>query len=286
MGGQIVTPRFSFVPVMDHEIHVTEWGDPTGKPLVMWHGLARTGRDFDELAHALSDEYFVICPDTIGRGLSSWSKNPEAEYSVEYYAGIATDLMDHYGFDRTAWLGTSLGGLIGMRLASGPQADRISALIINDIGPEIPDDAIQRIITYVSDPPVFAHVSEAETWLRAVYRPFGPAPDTYWNRMARTSVRRLEDGGLTLHYDPKITIQFTASRDELTTWDRYARIKAPCHLIRGKDSDVLPAEVAELMQQRGPKPGYAEFDCGHAPSMVNDADVETVRGILSTLTQT
>nr|WP_319249347.1 alpha/beta hydrolase [uncultured Celeribacter sp.] len=280
----MISPRFSLVPVMDHEIHVTEWGDPAGRPLVMWHGLARTGRDFDELAAALSDDYFVICPDTIGRGLSSWSSNPEAEYSVEYYAGIAMDLMDHYGFAQADWFGTSLGGLIGMRLASGRQADRLSALVINDIGPEMPDEAIDRITTYVSDPPVFAKVSEAETWLRAVYRPFGPAPDAYWRRMARTSLRRRDDGTLSLHYDPKITTQFAASRQELTSWDRYMRIETPCHVIRGKSSDILPVEVFELMRQRGPRPGVTEFDCGHAPCLARPEDARIVYDILQSLT--
>ncbi len=279
----MISPRFSLIPVMDHEIHVTEWGDPAGRPLVMWHGLARNGRDFDELASALSDTYFVICPDTIGRGLSSWSSNPEAEYSVEYYAGIAMDLMDHYGFAQADWFGTSLGGLIGMRLASGRQADRLSALVINDIGPEIPAAAIERITTYVSDPPVFAKVSEAETWLRAVYRPFGPAPDAYWRRMARSSLRRRDDGTLALHYDPKITIQFTASRQELTSWDRYARITTPCHVIRGKSSDILPVEVCDLMRQRGPRPDVTEYDCGHAPSLARPEDAALVRSILRTL---
>ena len=276
-------PRFTLAPVMDHEIHVTEWGDPSGKPLVMWHGLARSGRDFDELAAALSDEYFVICPDTIGRGLSSWSQNPEAEYSVEYYAGIATDLLDHYGFDRTAWLGTSLGGLIGMRIASGPSADRLSSLIINDIGPEVPKPAIDRIVTYVSDQPIFAHVSQAETWLRAVYQPFGPAEDPYWRRMARTSVRRMEDGNLTLHYDPQITVQFIASPEELTTWDRYDRITTPCHVFQGKTSDILPADVLDQMKQRGPRPEATLFDCGHAPSLVRPEDAVLVRSILAKL---
>lgn len=279
----MISPRFSLIPVMDHEIHVTEWGDPAGRPLVMWHGLARNGRDFDELASALSDTYYVICPDTIGRGLSSWSSNPEAEYSVEYYAGIAMDLMDHYGFAQADWFGTSLGGLIGMRLASGRQADRLSALVINDIGPEIPAAAIERITTYVSDPPVFAKVSEAETWLRAVYRPFGPAPDAYWRRMARSSLRRRDEGTLALHYDPKITIQFTASRQELTSWDRYARITTPCHVIRGKSSDILPVEVCDLMRQRGPRPDVTEYDCGHAPSLARPEDAALVRSILRTL---
>lgn len=279
----MTSPRFSLVPVMDHEIHVTEWGDRSGKPLVLWHGLARTGRDFDELATALADEYFVICPDTIGRGLSSWSQNPEAEYSVEYYCGIATDLMDHYNLDRVAWLGTSLGGMIGMRLASGPHADRLSCLVLNDIGPEIPDAAIERILDYVSDPPVFDHLSEAELWLRAAYRPFGPGPDAYWRRMATSSVRRLDNGQLTLHYDPRITIQFTASREELTSWDRYARITMPCHVLCGRTSDILSAEVLDLMIQRGPRPQKTEFDCGHAPSLVSAADAAVVRRVLRSL---
>lgn len=277
----MTAPRFALVPVMDHEIHVTEWGSPGARPLVMWHGLARTGRDFDEIAAALSDRYFVICPDTIGRGLSSWSMNPEAEYSVEYYAGIAADLLDHYGFDAAGWLGTSMGGMIGMRLASGPHADRLSCLLINDIGPEIPADAIARIVDYVSELPDFATVSEGESWLRAVYRPFGEASDAFWRRMARTSLRRRADGRLTLHYDPRITVQFTASRDELTTWDRFARIATPTHLFRGRDSDVLPAETAQLMTTRGPRPEVTEFDSGHAPTLSRPGDIALVRELLA-----
>ena len=279
----MTTPRFSLVPILDHEIHVTEWGDPVARPLVMWHGLARTGRDFDELAAALADRYFVICPDTIGRGLSSWSQNPEAEYSVEYYAGIAADLLDHYGMTRAAWLGTSMGGMIGMRLASGPHADRLSCLLVNDIGPEIPQNAIDRITTYVGEMPDFAHLAQAEAWLRAVYRPFGPAPDSFWRRMARTSVRRRADGRLTLHYDPRITTQFTASPQELTTWDRYARITTPMHLFRGRTSDILPAQTAALMQARGPRPEMTEFDCGHAPTLSRPDDIALVRDLLARL---
>lgn len=276
-------PRFALVPVMDHEVHVTEWGTPGLPPLVLWHGLARTGRDFDELAEALSDRFHIICPDTIGRGLSSWSQNPEAEYSIEYYAGIAADLLDHYGFDKAAWLGTSLGGLIGMRLASGPHADRLSCLVINDIGPEVPISAIQRIVNYVGDPPTFATVSEAETWLRAVYRPFGPAADRFWRRMARTSVRRNPDGSLTLHYDPKITIQFIASRDELTSWSRYARITTPSHILRGRSSDLLTPEILDMMRTQGPRPGVTELDCGHAPNLSTPEDIRLIARLLDDL---
>lgn len=277
-------PRFSLVPVMDHELHVTEWGNPANKPLVMWHGLARTGRDFDELAAALSDEFFVLCPDTIGRGFSSWATNAEAEYSVEYYSGIAADLLDAYGIDRAGWLGTSMGGLIGMRMASGPLAARLSFLLINDIGPEVPQDAIDRIMSYAGTLPEFATVEEAESWLRQAYAPFGPASDSFWRRMARHSIRRRDTGRFTTHFDPQITIQFTASPGELTTWDRFDRITMPVHVIRGAQSDILPAAIADRMAATGPKPGITVFDdCGHAPTLSRPADIALVRDLIAQL---
>ncbi|MGI3167046.1 alpha/beta fold hydrolase [Pseudooceanicola sp. 200-1SW] len=277
-------PRFSFVPVLDHELHVTEWGDPANPPLVMWHGLARTGRDFDELARALSDRFFVLCPDTIGRGLSSWSTNPEAEYSVEYYAGIAGDLLDRYGITRAAWIGTSMGGLIGMRMASGPLAERLSCLIINDIGPEVPQPAIDRILAYAGSAPEWRTVSEAEVWFRQAYIPFGPASDAFWRRMARASVRRKGNGMFTLHYDPKITVQFSASPEEMTTWDRWARIAIPVHAIRGADSDLFPAEIAARMGAEGPRAGCTVIDhCGHAPTLSRPQDIALIRRILADL---
>ncbi len=277
-------PRFFFVPVMDHEIHVTEWGDRQKRPLVMWHGLARTGRDFDELAAALSDQYFVICPDTIGRGLSSWSKDPEAEYSIEYLAEIATGLMDSYRIDQADWIGTSMGGLIGMRIASGPLAHRLSSLIINDIGPQIPKDAIDRILTYAGDLPVFDKVSEAETWLKNVYAPFGPASAAFWRRLARSSVRRRDDGSITIHYDPNIILQFSVSSHELTSWQRYQQITVPTHLIWGEQSDILTAEIVKRMRQTGPRPQVSEYpDCGHAPSLSRPQDAIIIRQLLRQL---
>lgn len=276
--------RFSLVPVMDHEIHVTEWGD-AGKPaLMMWHGLARNGRDFDELAAALSDQYRVFCPDLIGRGLSSWSDNPEAEYSIEYFTGIASDLMDHFGLDRVAWLGTSLGGLIGMRLAAGPDQDRITSLLLNDVGPEIPASAIDRILAYVGELPVFSRYGEAEAWLRTVYQPFGPADDRFWQRMARHSMRRMADGRLTLHYDPRITVEFSASAHEFSSWERWRRIRVPSYLFRGQSSDILTEGIACRMRASGPKPGETLFaECGHAPNLSRPDDIALVRRVLAEL---
>ncbi|SFG67902.1 alpha/beta fold hydrolase [Sulfitobacter dubius] len=277
----MTSPRFHFVPVMDHEIHVTEWGDPSKPALIMLHGLARTGRDFDEVAAALSDNFYVLCPDMIGRGMSSWSRNPEAEYAVEYYAGITTNVMDHFQIDRAAWFGTSLGGMIGMHIASGHDSDRISALVVNDISPELPAAAVDRILSYVGSLPDFSSFAEGEAWLRQTYAPFGPAADAYWQRMARSSLRRRCDGRLTLHYDPRITVQFTASAHELSTWDRWARITTPTHLLRGAQSDLLLPEAAKRMTQSGPRPDVTELpDCGHAPNMSNPADISLLRGIL------
>lgn len=282
----MTAPRHALVPVMDHEIHVTEWGE-RGKPgLIMWHGLARTGRDFDELAAALSSDHFVLCPDTIGRGLSSWSADPEREYSLEYYSGIAADLMDAYGLDRVGWLGTSMGGLIGMRLASGPLADRLSWLIVNDIGPEIPQEAIDRILAYATTAPEFQTVSEAETWLRSAYTPFGEASDTFWRRMARTSVRRQDTGSFTTHYDPKITVQFTASPEDFRSWDRFSRITLPLHLIAGGTSDILPPGIIQRMQAMQPGMGVTLFDAfGHAPSLSRDPDIALVRSVIAGLSR-
>lgn len=279
-----ISPKFSFVPVLGHEIHVTEWGAPDGKPLVMWHGLARTGRDFDELASALADEYFVICPDTIGRGLSSWSDAPETEYSIEHYAQIAAGVLDHYGIEKTAWLGTSMGGQIGMRMASGPLAARISHLIVNDIGPEVPQAAIDRILTYATELPVFKTLEEAEKWFRLIYGPFGPASNKFWRRMTRSSVRRTPDGDFTIHYDPNILVQFTASAGELTSWDRYDRITTPTHVVCGQQSDILPKDILQRMMAVGPKPQATVIeDCGHAPTLSRPSDIREIRKIIAVL---
>ncbi len=277
-------PRFSLVPVMDHEVHVTEWGNPANPPLVMWHGLARTGRDFDELALAMSETHFVICPDTIGRGLSSWSTNPEAEYCIEYLTGIAADLLDHYGIDRAAWIGTSMGGLIGMRMASGPLAERLTCLIINDIGPEIPQNAVDRILLYAAELPLFERLSQVETWLRTVYQPFGPAAEAFWQRMARSSIRRNDDGRFTIHYDPNIVMQFSKSAHELDSWDRYEKISLPTHVFWGKQSDILTADIVARMQGSGPNPDVTGFkDCGHAPTLSRREDIEIVRTVVAKL---
>jgi pimeloyl-ACP methyl ester carboxylesterase len=274
-------PKSTYVPAAGFEIHVTEWGDPNRPALVMWHGLARTGRDFDEAAAALSDTYFVICPDTLGRGLSSWAPGPE-HYSHRTYGETALALLDRYGIEHLRWVGTSMGGIIGVKLASDILRDRITHLVINDIGPDIPQAGTGRIASYLGNPPVYDTVAELETWLRTNYAPFGDNSDAFWRRMADTSARRTDDGRVTVHYDPNIASQFTYHRADLDVWDAYDAIAAKTLLLRGMESDVLPADVAAQMVERGPKPRLVEYEgIGHAPTLTTDAEIGLLRLFLA-----
>src|SRR5690606_312986 len=147
-----------------------------------------------------------------------------------------------------------MGGLIGVTLAAGPLAQRITHLVINDIGPDIPEAGTGRIASYVGNPPVYDTMAELEEWLRSNYAPFGSNTDAFWRRMADTSCRRTDDGRITVHYDPGIVSQFTHHKTDLDVWDAYDAITARTLLIRGEHSDVLSAKIAGEMQRRGPRP--------------------------------
>lgn len=275
-------PRSAYVKAGGHEIHVTEWGERSRPALVMWHGLARTGRDFDEAAAALSDSYFVVCPDTLGRGLSGWARDARVDYSYRSFGDIALDLLDHYGIGTLRWVGTSMGGLIGVTLAADRLKDRITHLVVNDIGPDIPAAGAERIIAYVGAPPVYDTVAELEAWLRKNYAPFGANSDAFWRRMADTSARRTDDGRVTVHYDPQIVSQFTHHKADLDVWDKWDAVTASTLLLRGAASDVLSAEVAEAMTRRGPKPRLEVFqDCGHAPTLASAREIALIQNFLA-----
>jgi pimeloyl-ACP methyl ester carboxylesterase len=278
----MIAPRSTYVPAAGFELHVTEWGDPEKPALVMWHGLARTGRDFDEAAAALSDSYFVLCPDTLGRGLSSWAKDPKVDYSYKAFGDTALALLDHYGIGRLRWVGTSMGGLIGVTLAAGRLKDRITHLAINDIGPEVPEEGTGRIASYVGNPPVYDTVAELGAWLRRNYAPFGENTEAFWRRMVDTSARRTDEGRITVHYDPKIAMQLTYHKADLDLWDAYDAITARALLLRGESSDVLPQPVAEEMRRRGPKPELHVLPgCGHAPTLTTEREIGLLRAFLA-----
>lgn len=250
------------------ELHYTEWGSGHGEAVIAWHGLARTGRDFDDIAAVLAQRYRVICPDTVGRGLSEWSAAPEAEYCLAYYAQSAVALVDALGIDRMHWLGTSMGGAVGMVLAAGALKGRLRSLVLNDIGPKLGEAAVARIRAYAGNPPQFARVSELESFFRTVYAPFGPLTDAQWRRLAQTSTRRTADGKVTPHYDPKIVMQFEAHPHDYELWDVYDAIRTPTLGLRGEHSDLLLAASADEMTRRGPKARVVTVaGVGHAPAL-------------------
>ena len=263
----MIERRSLHVPVAGHEIHVNEWGDPQAPTLVMWHGLARTGRDFDTAARFFAPRYRVICPDTIGRGLSSWSTDPDTDYTVPVYCALALGLLDALGVQHCAWVGTSMGGLIGMAVAASEMGRaRIDKLVVNDIGPVLNADAIMRIKAYVSMVPEFASVSEFEKLLRLVYAPFGELTDAEWRLMADTSVRRRDNGKFSSHYDPAVMRVFCDQFDGSDAWPVWDAITCPTLVLRGEQSDLISAETAQEMTRRGPKPRLITVPgCGHAP---------------------
>jgi pimeloyl-ACP methyl ester carboxylesterase len=264
------------------ELHYTEWGVGHGETVLAWHGLARTGRDFDDIAAVLAERYRVICPDTVGRGLSEWSAAPEAEYCLAYYAQSAVALVDALGIDRMHWLGTSMGGAVGMRLAAGPLAGRLRSLVLNDIGPQLGESAVARIRAYAGSPPQFARASALETFFRTVYAPFGPLTDAQWRRLAQTSTRRTPDGKLTPHYDPRIVVQFEAHPHDYALWDVYDAIRTPTLCLRGEHSDLLLADTAEAMTRRGPKARVVTIaGVGHAPALNVPEQFALVREFLA-----
>ncbi|MBI5256037.1 MAG: alpha/beta hydrolase [Burkholderiales bacterium] len=250
------------------ELHYTEWGAQHDEVVVAWHGLARTGRDMDDIAAVLSSRYRVICPDTLGRGLSQWSPVPDEEYNLAFYARLATSLADQLGIGACHWLGTSMGGAIGLKLAAGALRGRIRRLVLNDIGPELAKPAVERIRSYAGSPAAFATVSELEQYFRTIYKPYGWLSDAQWRRLTETSVRRLPDGRVTPHYDPAMVRQFIVHPNDYDQWDAWDSLDIPVLVLRGVDSDLLLPDVAEAMRSRGPRAVVATIaDCGHAPAL-------------------
>jgi pimeloyl-ACP methyl ester carboxylesterase len=250
------------------EVHYTEWGADHAETVIAWHGLARTGRDMDAIAAHLSRRWRVICPDTIGRGLSQWSPRPLQEYCNAFYEQLAVALVDQLGIEQMHWLGTSMGGAIGLRAAAGPLRGRIRRLVLNDIGPEIADAAVDRIRTYAGSPPAFATMGALEQYFRAIYKPYGWLSDEQWRLLAETSARRLPDGCLTPHYDPAMVMQFTHHPHDYAQWDAWDRLAIPVLVLRGAESDLLEPAVAQQMTLRGPRATLITVpDCGHAPAL-------------------
>lgn len=280
-----MVPTSHYLTCAGRQVHYMDWAPHHATTVIAWHGLARTGRDMDELAQHLSVRYRVICPDTIGRGLSQWSPDPGREYQLSFYAQLAQALMDGLGIERAHWVGTSMGGAIGTVCAGGPMKGRIRSLVLNDNAPRLASAAIDRIRAYAGSPPAFETVTELEAFFRQVYKPYGWLSEAQWRRLTETSVRRLPDGRVTPHYDPAMVRQFIDHPHDYDLWDRYDAIDVPVLCLRGAESDLVLPDAVEEMQRRGPgSRGLLKVvevpGCGHAPALNVPAQLDLVTAFI------
>lgn len=252
--------------------------------LVCVHGLSRQGRDFDALARELSAHYRVICPDVVGRGRSDWLRQPAA-YQVPAYVADMVTLLARLDVEQVDWVGTSMGGLIGMGLAALPGSP-LRRLVLNDVGPAIRFEALQRIGGYLGAPIDFASVAEGTAYLQGISTSFGPHTAEQWAALSAPMLRE-RDGRMVLHYDPRIAQAFAGLTPEMAAagsaalWQVYDAIACPTLLLRGAESDLLSAETARQMCERGPRARLLEVPgVGHAPTLVQAQQIAWVRDFL------
>lgn len=275
-----------------------QWGDPACAHVVVCvHGLSRQGRDFDVLARALvahaGGALRVVCPDVAGRGQSDWLKDPMG-YQVPQYAAdmvaLIAQLHAQAPIDTLDWVGTSMGGLIGLAVCGQPGLPLpvpVRRLVLNDVGPVIEWQALVRIGTYLGHTGHFASVQQAADAMWAVSSSFGPHTPAQWLALSRHMVRPHPEGGVTVHYDPAIAVPFravtaeTAAQGEAALWQLYDAVTAQTLLLRGADSDLLSPATAQTMTQRGPRARLVEFaGVGHAPTLVATDQVAAVQAFL------
>jgi pimeloyl-ACP methyl ester carboxylesterase len=304
-------PTLNYVTCPDaageHRMAYWQWGKPdSGHVVVCVHGLTRQGRDFDVLAQALCDQVKqsaqrstgirVVCPDVVGRGESDWLKDPMG-YQVPAYVADMLVLLSrlHVESPMTTldWIGTSMGGLMGMAVCGQPDlplAVPVRRLVLNDVGPTLQRQAIVRIGAYLGDAGYFSTLQDAADAMWAVSQSFGPHTPEQWLALSRPMVKPVSaaaDSKFRLHYDPAIAVPFklateaSAQQDEATLWQLYDHIKAETLLIRGALSDLLSPETARAMTERGPQARLVEFEgVGHAPTLIAKDQVAAMAGFL------
>ena len=265
-----------------HRIAYLEWGDAKNpRALVCAHGLTRCARDFDNLARALAGHYRVICPDVAGRGDSDWLADPML-YQIPQYVSDMVTLIARLDAAEVRWVGTSMGGLIGIALAAQRETP-IRKLVVNDAGPVISRVSLERIATYVGMAPQFPSIEAAEQYVRTVSATFGPHSDAEWRFLTEVVVRKQADGGLRMHYDPRLAEPFRKNMPEkdLEMWPVWDAVRCPTLLLRGANSDLLSEETAAQMAARGPKAKVLEIaGVGHAPTLMHDDQIRIVRDFL------
>lgn len=273
-----------------HQMSYKEWGDERNpRILICAHGVTRVGDDFDVMAQALSNDYRVICPDVVGRGRSGRLLDPQM-YRIPQYVGDMVTLIARVTAHNDAasidWFGTSMGGLIGMALASLP-GNPIRKLVLNDIGPTLDPAALLRIGDYIGQELLFPNFDTAAHFVREVSVSFGEHSDEQWHKLASDVLRKRDDGQWVRHYDMGLAMPFrsatpeTARADEAALWAAYDAITCPTLLIRGANSDLLSRETALAMAGRGPKAQLVEIPgVGHAPTFIHDDQIAIARRFL------
>lgn len=270
-----------------HRMAYTEWGDAANpRVLVCVHGLTRCSRDFDALAQALCGDFRVVCPDVAGRGQSDWLSD-KAAYVVPQYAADMVVLLARLGVEQVDWLGTSMGGLIGMGLAAQARSP-IRRLILNDVGPVLTAAALSRIGEYLGNAPRFADVAAAEAFVRRISAPFGQLTDAQWRHLTVHTIRQDADGMWSFRYDPGISEPFIAEMQrsgagkDVEMWPLYDAVRCPTLVLRGELSDLLTRDTAAAMTGRGPRARLVEIaGVGHAPMLMDPAQIEPVRRFLA-----
>jgi len=277
-----------------HQMAYKEWGDADNPAvLICVHGVTRVSDDFDNLARALVDRYRVVCPDVVGRGRSGRLLNPQLYRLPQYVSDMVTLIAavtghtaGHTGGKDVHWFGTSMGGLIGMGLASLPGSP-ISRLVLNDIGPTLDGAALQRIGDYIGQDVRFPTFDMAAKFVRDISQTFGPHTDAEWHKLAADVLVQDADGQWTRHYDLGLAQPFrsttveSAQADQAALWAAYDAIRCPTLLVRGAQSDLLSRATAENMTQRGPQATLVEIpDVGHAPTFLHDDQIAIARKFL------
>lgn len=285
-------------PSGGHRMAYWQWGDASAPHVVVCtHGLSRQGRDFDVLAQALvaraGGRLRVVCPDVVGRGRSDWLKDPMG-YQIPRYAAdmlaLLAQLHRQAPIEALDWVGSSMGGLIGLVLAGQPGLPlpvAVRRLVLNDVGPVLQWSALQRIGQYLGQTGRFDSVQQAADEMWTVSTTFGAHTPEQWLALSQAMVKRLPDGAYTLHYDPAIAVPFRALTPEAATqgeaalWQLYDQVRASTLITRGTESDLLSRETARAMTQRGPRARLVEFEgVGHAPTFVAPEQVEVVTRFL------
>jgi pimeloyl-ACP methyl ester carboxylesterase len=272
-----------------HNMSYKEWGAADNpNVLVCVHGVTRVGDDFDNLARAMCGHYRVICPDVVGRGRSGKLRNAQLYRIPQYVSDMVTLIAraTSVGSGAVTWFGTSMGGLIGMALASLPESP-IKRLVLNDIGPTLDPVALQRIGDYIAQDVRFPSFEAGAQFVRDVSLPFGAHTDAEWRKMASDVLRQDKDGQWVRHYDMGLAQPFQSATpestkaDEASLWAAYDAITCPTLLVRGAQSDLLSRETAAMMTTRGPKAKMIEIpDVGHAPTFLHDDQIALVRDFL------